>query len=507
MPSLSRRFAAPWCLVASWLLSACGESTAPGMVMVTSPQTQISIGGTVQLTATVTNSTGAVIPGGEITWTSDEPTVASVSPSGLVAGLSGGTARITATTRGVSGSIDVTVLGQACSAGTTEGAIAVGDAVQGTLAASDCILLGGPFADGYVLTLTAPIVLQVDLTSTAFNTLVRVTDQSMNVLAVDNDGGEGTNARLIAEAEPGTYIVWATSFQPGSTGAYELSVAEAPPACTADDVSGDIGAGDDVTGSLGADDCRFVHGGRAQGRRLTVSELVTLQIDLTSAAFDAVVVVTDTLMNIVAVDDDSGEGTNSRLVQTFTQGEYYVWVTPFNISGSGSYQLSIMTVSAPTCTLQTLEVEATVDGSLASTDCRQYTLWYADIFEFNPQTTITLRLDLMSDDFNAFLVVTDANLDILAEDDDGGTGTDSRVVFTFTPGKYIVWASSFEDFETGSYQLSAQEVAGVADAGEGSAESVSGNLLRHGDSFGRMWDLKSVTRPDWLSGRPDKGSR
>lgn len=64
-------------------------------ITVTPAQAGVAVGGTVQLTATVApaNATNAAV-----TWTSSDPTVATVDANGLVAGVKAGTATITATT-------------------------------------------------------------------------------------------------------------------------------------------------------------------------------------------------------------------------------------------------------------------------------------------------------------------------------------------------------------------------------------------------------------------------
>ncbi len=64
---------------------------------------------TVQLTATVQDANGNPIEGAAVTWASDAPGVANVSARGSVAGLAPGTATITATSQGKSGSAVVTV--------------------------------------------------------------------------------------------------------------------------------------------------------------------------------------------------------------------------------------------------------------------------------------------------------------------------------------------------------------------------------------------------------------
>jgi len=78
-------------------------------VAVTPATASIAVGGTVQLTATLRDSSGAELTGRVITWSSDAGGVAAVSASGTVTGIGAGTATITATREGVSGSASVAV--------------------------------------------------------------------------------------------------------------------------------------------------------------------------------------------------------------------------------------------------------------------------------------------------------------------------------------------------------------------------------------------------------------
>ena len=75
-----------------------------------SPSTaSVLVGQTTTLSATLKDGNGNVLSGRSITWTSSASSVATVSAAGVVTGVSGGTATITATSEGKSGSATVTV--------------------------------------------------------------------------------------------------------------------------------------------------------------------------------------------------------------------------------------------------------------------------------------------------------------------------------------------------------------------------------------------------------------
>jgi uncharacterized protein YjdB len=85
--------------------------SAPSIASVTvSPSTaSVAAGGGVQLTATAKDSHGNPVTGQTFTWSSSTTGVASVAPSGYVTGVATGSATITATTGGQSGTSAITV--------------------------------------------------------------------------------------------------------------------------------------------------------------------------------------------------------------------------------------------------------------------------------------------------------------------------------------------------------------------------------------------------------------
>jgi uncharacterized protein YjdB len=72
-------------------------------------QSSISVGASTLANAVVRDSTGAVLTDRVVTWASSAPTIASVSADGLVTGIAGGSATISATSEGVVGQAGVVV--------------------------------------------------------------------------------------------------------------------------------------------------------------------------------------------------------------------------------------------------------------------------------------------------------------------------------------------------------------------------------------------------------------
>ncbi|HEX2781674.1 MAG TPA: Ig-like domain-containing protein [Gemmatimonadaceae bacterium] len=78
-------------------------------VTISASRTSLNVGDTTQLTATTRDANGAVLTGRTIAWSSSAPGVAAVSGTGLVTAVGVGTATITATSEGRSGSVAMTV--------------------------------------------------------------------------------------------------------------------------------------------------------------------------------------------------------------------------------------------------------------------------------------------------------------------------------------------------------------------------------------------------------------
>lgn len=91
----------------NWLVlmlgvAACGgdensEPSAPVATVAVTPATSnIPIGGEVQLQASTLDANGGTLTGRQITWTSSDATIATVSTSGVVTGVAEGIATVTA---------------------------------------------------------------------------------------------------------------------------------------------------------------------------------------------------------------------------------------------------------------------------------------------------------------------------------------------------------------------------------------------------------------------------
>src|SRR5712692_5609175 len=132
-----------------------GGSVPVASVTLSLASASLTAGRTVQLTATPKDANGNPLSGRVITWTSSAAGVATVSGSGLVTGVAVGSATITATSEGQSGTAAFTVTNVPVAAVTVSPATAsvvVGQTVQLTATPKDAN--GNPLS-GRVITWTS----------------------------------------------------------------------------------------------------------------------------------------------------------------------------------------------------------------------------------------------------------------------------------------------------------------------------------------------------------------
>ncbi len=96
------------------LLGCDGSGTGPGQdrvssVTISPPAPIVEVGNTVQLSAVVQKANGTLLAT-PVTWSTSAASVATCSGTGLVAGVSEGTATVTATAGGVSGTVSISVI-------------------------------------------------------------------------------------------------------------------------------------------------------------------------------------------------------------------------------------------------------------------------------------------------------------------------------------------------------------------------------------------------------------
>ena len=220
--------------------------------------------------------------------------------------------------------------------------IGIGQTLGGSLATTDCrspLRGSGFYADRHTFSGVAGQQITVSLSSSAFDTYLYLLGPGGQFLTQDDDGGGGTNSRIVITLpSTGTYTIESTSFPQNVIGSYSLSLSSS---C----ISGAMLVGETAGGSLATTDCRSpLRGSSFYADRHTFSGVAGQQItvSLSSSAFDTYLYLLGPAGQFLAEDDDGGGGFNSRIVITLpANGIYTAESTLYHANATGNYALSI----------------------------------------------------------------------------------------------------------------------------------------------------------------------
>ena len=110
----------------------------------------------------------------------------------------------------------------------------------------------------------------------------------------------------------------------------------------------------------------------------------------------------------------------------------------------------------PVNCLGSISLDQTVSGSWNS-DCESTNRnsRYARFYTFTLDSTTEVQIDLESgtDTYLFLLNGSGTTGSVITQDDDGGSGTNSRIVRTLSAGTYTIEATTYGQLSTGSFTL------------------------------------------------------
>ncbi len=108
-----------------------------------------------------------------------------------------------------------------------------------------------------------------------------------------------------------------------------------------------------------------------------------------------------------------------------------------------------------TCVNSAISCNSTVSGVLTDHDCELGDGTYVDFWEFDADAGTDVTISLDSTDFDAFLQLNDPSLDLVAQDDDSGSGFNARIDHELTEaGTWTIAANNVVPPDLGDYTLS-----------------------------------------------------
>ena len=383
---------------------------------------------------------------------------------------------------------------------TAQQQIPIGTSVTGTLTMSDPVL---PSDQSHYKLFTfmgsAGQTVQIDLMSSDFDAYLYLRDQNGQNIAQDDDAGGGLNSRIVRNLPySGMYQILANTLRAGQYGSFTLALqasgmaqpAVAQPIVTSLQLVtiGAIGLNQQVQNILSAG-APLYDGKKYHAYSFECTAGQQFEMDIL-ADWDNYAMVFDPVGNIVARDDDSGEGLNARIVQACTTtGTYRLMVTTYSASSStGQYTLRVQGLGTPTpiqaqpqpiapvpqpiptaapTVMPTnpiptpgqtglIAIGQVLRGRLETGDQTMADGTFADIWQFQGPAGQTITIDVRSDEFDTYMQLLDGNGNKLGEDDDTGGNLNSHLTFTLpAAGMYqIVVNNSGQSKRVGLYTVS-----------------------------------------------------
>lgn len=302
-------------------------------------------------------------------------------------------------------------------------------------------------------------------------------DETGEIIEFDDDGGAGRHSRIDRVLPAGRYHALATTFTPGETGQFALVIefvnTGADDPC-ATEAFGAVAEAVWTSGEWSPYDCDATSrpGAYADAHAFSLADDSVITIDLESDA-DSYLFLTDADDNLIAWNDDGGDGHDARIQRRLSAGEYRIIATTFAPRERGFYWLSVAPsgdnpgcnpLDEPEMTLREITFRNSPQDGSWSDDydiCAGFPSrragTAADAYRLLFPRPGFVTVSLTSDEADTYMFLTDINGNVLISDDDGGEGTNSLIRTWLPAGEYIIEATTYEPDECCAYRLEFEE--------------------------------------------------
>ena len=189
----------------------------------------------------------------------------------------------------------------------------------------------------------------------------------------------------------------------------------------------------------------------------------TVAIGMKASTFDSFLILREVgEAHDLASDDDSGGGRDALLRYVLpSDGRYEIRANAVAQDGRGVYSLSFaeradVAADAGLPDAIPIRMGQTLSGRLTDTSPLHDDLTPYQAYRFRGERGQRVQVDMKSKDFDAYLVVRRAGSTIdVVDNDDGGGGTDARVIYTLpATGDYEIRANSVDNKARGAFTVS-----------------------------------------------------
>jgi hypothetical protein len=340
------------------------------------------------------------------------------------------------------------------------GPVPCGGTVTGSLAAGDCFFTDQSFFELYELIIPPGKLVDLRLSSAAFNCFLFVMDETCELVLVNDDcHGGTTDSCLLAMQLPGRYFVGVNSVAGGETGDYTLEVIcsdNGVCACPAEPI-----VCGDTQGQLDPEDCPLPGDRFHDVLRFEVTASSLVNISVPDAAFTPALTVVDSTCSAVASPNFCPAG-EPCLSLALEPGTYFFNVTSAEPDFLGDPRPYTIHVSCHDlalcrdCTVGALTCDSgTVSGNLPATTCTRPNGASVNLYQLDVPEFMEVSLSLGSAAFDPQLFILDRFCEPEASSEGCGlqAGEACLEFRPLAPGTYLVGASSAQPGGGGAYDL------------------------------------------------------
>jgi hypothetical protein len=343
--------------------------------------------------------------------------------------------------------------------------IQIGQTLSGSLGAGDDELPSGTLFDRYSFIGEAGQAVEVIMQSQLIDTYLIVRRPGGEQQENDDYQMSTSISRVhMTFTETGHHDIIATSFFPGETGSYSLTIRSAQP--LRNTAGGEIRVGQPVEGVLAAGDPTMTNGEYCDEYELEVESGQQLQIRLTSGDFDTYLVYLDP-SGLQQDNDDMDFNLNSGLdIVVSASGTARIGVTSYRPGATGSYTLrvdgqglggslgvrSAIPTAGPSAALTR---GRTVNGQLGPGDQTLSTGELCDVFSMFGQAGQTFTVSLSSGDLEPRILIRLPGGEQIESEPSAG-GEASLTATVPQTGPCTIVATSTATGQMGRYSLRVQ---------------------------------------------------
>ena len=276
-------------------------------------------------------------------------------------------------------------------------------------------------------------------------------NSSGRVIASNENGGLGDNFRISKELSAGTYYIIVRGYTSAMTGFYGLSIVSSTP--TPDD-----------HGNLISTATNMEINSSTRGRIETEEDYDYFRVSLTTTGvltvnstghIDTYGSILDSRGNHITSNDDSGNERNFRLSRQLVAGTYYIRVKGVYSYITGSYGLNVIFNSS---TLNNSDDHGNSISRATNIDVNSSTRGQIetrgdyDYFRISLATVGTLTVS-STGTLDTYGYILNSSRRVIASNDDGGTGTNFRILRELSAGIYYIKVRAYSSALLGNYNL------------------------------------------------------